>query len=247
MARPSGVNQCMDTFLRCFANAVPNKWFDWLHLAKFWYNTTWHSTMQQSPFQALYGQSPRQLGIDSSSACFVTSLADWMQQKMAMQSLIQQHLARAQNRMKLRADKKRTERSFNIGDWVYVKLQPYVQTSVAPRANQKLAYRFFGPYKIEEKIGYVDYKLQLPAESTVHPVFHVSQLKGAIPITHSTSPLPVAFAGLQVLERILQKRVATVGSDVRLQALIQWSGLPFALATWKDMEALRQRFPRAPA
>ena len=49
------VNQCMETFLRCFANAVPSKWFDWLHLAEFWYNTTWHSSLQQSPFQALYG------------------------------------------------------------------------------------------------------------------------------------------------------------------------------------------------
>jgi hypothetical protein len=38
-----------------------------------------------------------------------------------------------------------------------------------------------------------------------------------------------------------------VGSDVRLQVLIQWSGLPAALATWEDVEALRQRFPRAPA
>lgn len=52
-----------------------------------------------------------------------------------MQALIQQHLARAKTRMKAQADKNRTERSFTVGDWVYAKLQPYVQTSVAPRAN----------------------------------------------------------------------------------------------------------------
>jgi hypothetical protein len=241
------VNQCMETFLRCFANATPSKWFDWLHLAEFWYNTTWHSSLQRSPFQVLYGHSPRQLGIDSSAACSVESIEEWMKQKTEMQALIQHHLARAQNRMKLQADKKRTERIFKVGDWVYIKLQPYIQTSVAPRANQKLAYRFFGPYKVLEKIGSVAYKLQLPQESSIHPVFHVSQLKGAIPISHTTSPLPVSFAGLQVPERILQKRVAAVGSEVRLQALIQWSGLPSALATWEDVEALRQRFPRAPA
>lgn len=130
---------------------------------------------------------------------------------------------------------------------MYVKLQPYIQTSVAPRANQKLSYRFFGPYKVLEQIGSVAYKLQLPEQSTVHPVFHVSQLKGAIPVSHSASPLPVSFTGLQVPQKILQKRVATVGSDVRLQALIQWSGMPAALATWEDVEGLRQRFPRAPA
>lgn len=45
-----------------------------------------------------------------------------MQQKTSMQELIQHHLARAQNRMKLQADKQQTERSFKVGDWVYVKL-----------------------------------------------------------------------------------------------------------------------------
>jgi hypothetical protein len=39
-----------------------------------------------------------------------------------MQSLIQQHLSRAQTRMKRQADKHRFERQFAIGDWVYLKL-----------------------------------------------------------------------------------------------------------------------------
>jgi transposase InsO family protein len=241
------VNQCMETFLRCFANAIPTKWYDWLHLAEFWYNTSWHSALQQSPFYVLYGQSPRQLGLDASAACSVVSLDEWLQHRSTVQALIHQHLARAKNRMKMQADKNRTERTFNIGDWVYVKLQPYVQTSVAPRANQKLAYRFFGPYKIVSKIGTVAYKLQLPDTSTIHPVFHVSQLKGVVPVTQPVRPLPVTFDDLQVPQKVLQKRVATVGSAVRLQALIQWSGLPASMATWEDVEALRQRFPRAPA
>jgi hypothetical protein len=56
--------------------------------------------------------------------------------------LVQQHLARAQLRMKGQADKKRSERSFVVGDRVFLKLQPYVQSSLAPRANQKLAFQF---------------------------------------------------------------------------------------------------------
>lgn len=72
------VNQCMETFLRYFANAAPSKWFDWLHLAEYWYNTTWHSALKQSPFYVLYGHTPRQLGIDSASACSVSSLDDWL-------------------------------------------------------------------------------------------------------------------------------------------------------------------------
>lgn len=74
-----------------------------------------------------------------------------------MQELIQHHLARARNHMKTQADKNRTERSFKVGDWVYVKLQPYIQMSVTPRANQKLSYQFFGLYQVLEKLGSVAY------------------------------------------------------------------------------------------
>lgn len=61
-----------------------------------------------------------------------------------MAVLLKQHLERYRQRMKDQADKKRSERSFAVGDWVFVKLQPYVQVSVAARANHKLSFRFFG-------------------------------------------------------------------------------------------------------
>jgi len=49
------VNQCMETFLRCFVHAALVKWFEWLHLAEFWYNSSRHSALDRSPFEALYG------------------------------------------------------------------------------------------------------------------------------------------------------------------------------------------------
>jgi hypothetical protein len=51
---------------------------------------------------------------------------------------IQHNLQRAQDRMKHQVDKNRQERTFQVGDWVYVKFQPYVQQSVQRRANHKL-------------------------------------------------------------------------------------------------------------
>jgi ribosomal protein L21E len=59
-------------------------------------------------------------------------------QRELMVKLIQQHLARAQQRMKSQADKGRTKREFNVGDMVYLKLQPYVQSSVATSSTDML-------------------------------------------------------------------------------------------------------------
>ena len=74
-----------------------------------------------------------------------------------MQDLVRQHLLRAQDRMKKHADKGCSERIFQVGDRVYLKLQPYVQSSLAPRANQKLSFKYLGPYCIVERIGSVAY------------------------------------------------------------------------------------------
>ena len=87
-----------------------------------------------------------------------------------MQNLVRQHLLRAQDRMKRQADKGRSERMFQVGDMVYLKLQPYVQASLAPRANQKLAFRYFGPYRVLECAGAVANRLELLLSSLVHHV-----------------------------------------------------------------------------
>jgi hypothetical protein len=66
--------------------------------------------------------------------------------------LLKQRLEHAQNRMKVQADKNRSDKQFEVGDQVLLKLQPYTQSFVASRPFPKLAYKFFGLYKILERI-----------------------------------------------------------------------------------------------
>lgn len=81
------------------------------------------------------------------------------------------HLLRAQYRMKHFADKKRCDRSFAKGEWAFVKLRAHKKKSVVSRINAKLAAKYFGPYPVVERIGAYAYKLKLPEDSRVHPIF----------------------------------------------------------------------------
>ena len=121
-----------------------------------------------------------------------------------------------------------------------------MQSSLVRRSNQKLAFKFFGPFRILARVGAVAYKLELPVSSLVHPVFHVSQLKKSVSTHHSVTSHPPSEAVLwSVPERILQTRSITKGTCSITQGFIQWSNLPKSLATWEDLEFLRQQFPCA--
>ena len=51
--------------------------------------------------------------------------------------------------MKQQEDQHRSERSFEEGDWVYLRLQPYKQMSLKElNKENKLAPRYYGPYKV---------------------------------------------------------------------------------------------------
>lgn len=71
------------------------------------------------------------------------------------------------------SNRKMSDREFVVGDWVYLKLQPYRQTLVANRTFNKLSAKFYGLYRIIECIGVMAYKLELSTSSTIHLVFHM--------------------------------------------------------------------------
>ena len=171
------VNRCLEQYLRCMTNKTPDQWSKWLPLAEWWYNTNYHSSLKTTPFEVLYGQIPPihipYFPKDSN----VDAVDKQLTLREDMLKTIKSNLKLAQHRMVQLANKKRSERIFTVGDWVYLKLQPYRQQTVSRRASHKLAAKYYGPYQIMERIGVVAYRLSLPSSSAVHPVFHVSQLK----------------------------------------------------------------------
>jgi hypothetical protein len=187
------VNQCLEMYLRCAINSTPKQWVKWLLLVELWYNSSYHSSLKCSPFKALYGSEPSMAAIPKPVPTNNTDLNTTLAERHHFSELLKDHLAQAQNRMKMDANSRRPVHSFQVGEQVLLKLKPYVQSSVVSRTYTKLALKYFGPYKILQKIGTVVYRLELPASAQVHPVFHVSQLKQFTP-NHSLvfSELPTA-------------------------------------------------------
>ena len=85
----------------------------------------------------------------------------------------------ARNRMKQQANQHRSERTFQVGDMVFLHLQPYKKSSLKLKWCHKLDPNYYGTYKVLQKIGSIAYKLELPP-SHIHPIFHVSYLKKVI-------------------------------------------------------------------
>jgi transposase InsO family protein len=90
------LNQCVETYLRCFVHACPKKWSQWISLAEYWYNTNPHSTLKTSLFVVLYGHEPRHWGIEGPGECTMTNVQEWLTERRLVQDLLRQHLLHAQ-------------------------------------------------------------------------------------------------------------------------------------------------------
>jgi hypothetical protein len=130
-----------------------------------------------TPFRTLYGyDSPIliELVFEESRA---PKAKDWISRSHEILKLLKENPQTTQNRQKMSADRHRIERNFEVGDLVFLRFQPYKQSSLKKSGVEKLKPRFYGPYKIMRWVGEVAYELELLERSRIHNVFCVSCLK----------------------------------------------------------------------
>jgi hypothetical protein len=129
-----------------------------------------------SPFEVLYGHKCRTpLLWNEPRENQVIGLEILREAKRQVQ-VIRENLKLAQSRKKSYADHRRRKLSFQVGEFVYLKVSP-MRGLHCFKIRGKHAPRYIGPFKILEQRGEVAYQLELPPQlSDVHDIFHVSQL-----------------------------------------------------------------------
>src|ERR1041385_1776447 len=154
--------------------SATKEWHNWLPLTEWWYNTSFHTSLKMTPFQSLYGFKPPMIGEVAFPDNISSQLEDFLQNRELAREVIKDNLVKAQARMKFYADNKRKDRQFKVGDMVYLKLQLYRHTSLSIHKHVKLHSKFYGPFRVLQRIGVVTYKLLLSDGCQLHPTFHVS-------------------------------------------------------------------------
>ncbi|GJU80924.1 putative nucleotidyltransferase, ribonuclease H [Tanacetum coccineum] len=200
-----------------------------------------------TPFSVVYGREPPSLFPYVAGETKNAEMEQQLVDRDYMIKIIRQNLQKAQDRMRNQANQKQRELTFQVGNYVFLKIQPYRQKTLAKRHYEKLSPRFFGPYRVKRAAGPVAYELELPPEARIHPIFHILMLKPARGSFSSTPVTPLTITkdweiDLQPHSVITHRWVYEAGQPV-LELLITWCNRPVEEVTWETYDLVAEQFP----
>ena len=159
--------------LRQYVNPFHTDWDEHLDMAEFAINDAWQESVQETPFMLNYGQHPLNF-LSLQTHSHVPAAAGFTENMRLGIERAQDCLQRAQQRQKTYADRGSRDVNYDVGADLMLNTKNVRYRSLG---TPKLMPRWVGPYKVLERVGKVAYRLALPVELKMHPVFHVSLLK----------------------------------------------------------------------
>jgi hypothetical protein len=223
-------NQWLETAIRFITDQKQKNWAPYLPIAQFAHNNWPSDTTRKSPFFLLMGFNLRADWIHATSPIPRVNLH--LEQLKEAQVQAHDAMIKAQQSWV----KHRDIPKYKEGDQVWLEGKNL-------RINQptaKLAPRRHGLFKIAQVMSAVNYRLELPTQWSIHPVFHIDLLTPyRETIMHGpnfTRPTPELIDGEEEysIERILDSRRHS--RRQRLQYLVKWEGYPDADNMWIDKD-----------
>ena len=240
------VNRVLEDMLRMYVNENQTNWNEYFPLVEFAHNSSYHTSIQMTPFQAMYGYncpSPVNFNNPNNKVEISREMLEKMDKELAR---IRDHIREAQKRHKTYYDKKHRHVEYTIGDMVFLKVVPEKSNLVLGK-DKRLSPRFAGPFKILKRVGSLAYKLELSSHVRVHPVFHVSLLKKYVAnVNHVLQDnSKVKDDGTLKVEPdvILDRRVKHLRTRDIVEVLVKWQTYRVEDATRVDLSVLHSEFP----
>ncbi len=228
------VNQTMETYLRIYCNQQQDNWVSLLPMAQIAYNNKLSEATGVTPFFANHGRHPNLFTRSLDSNIQTDSAISSVQKLKEVHQKSLENIAKAQSRAISYVNKKRkTAPLLKEGDKVYL-LTKNLRTR---RPTKKLDKVKVGPFFISKQISPVNFRLKLPKDARVHPVFHISLLEPADAKTPAQKDFHYQADGNDEweVEKIIQQRKR----GPQYEYLVKWLGYPDSESTWEPTTNLK--------
>jgi hypothetical protein len=252
------INAILEQYLRAYCNYQQNNWKQLLPMAEFCYNNSQSETTKVSPFFANFGYHPRFTPPLSKVNEGLPEVSEYVGTLNKLHETLRAEINYAQTLHAEQANRNRhPDPVLWAGDRVWLK-RKNVKTT---RPSSKLDYKLLGPYTIIKRVGSPAYKLDLPPNVKIHPVFHISLLEPAQPTTKAIprhiqpSPLPIILDDEERWE--VEEVVDSRRHRGKVQYRVKWTGFYDPDTTWYPAENFRNspdaitqfhtRYPGKPA
>src|SRR6267142_1228333 len=223
-------NQWVEQYLRLITTNQED-WSDWLPIATLVHNNSANSTTGFAPNELLIGWEPPltpEQGVSSNNNTAEEQATNLRNNRILATQAINQVANKGTP----------TTPRWTIGQqvWLDGKNLPL------PYGTIKLAPRRYGPFTIDKIISLVAYRLKLPTQWNIHPVFHASLLTPYIEMdSHGpnfSQPPPDLIKGENEYKIETIRKHRRFGKNKKLQYLLKWKGYPESDNKWEPVEQL---------
>ena len=224
-------NQTIEIAIRYWIATLqkPEAWPSTLPIIQFRYNNSISQPLGRTPNEVA-------TGFTINESLDLTGIEKQGLAKDVIRVSASDAIAFAQINNKFHYDRAHHPQYLRAGDWALLRLHRGYDIPANRRTGRKVGQQFVGPFQVLERIGRLAYRLAIPNNWKIHPVFTVAQLEPCPDPSedpfHRVRPTDPEAVNAErddeepewEVERILDKREIKRGRGYSTEYLVRWKG-----------------------